>query len=146
MSLESFGQSLCESFNCKLRDELLNGEIFYTLSACTISVYMLLAGIIAVAMEFVPHGSFLGIAGLFLRGFFRLSPASSFWTLSPDIFGRRLSGTATGALNFISYARAGLGEPLTGRFMDYTANTAISFPIVAVLLIRSALSALLIRR
>jgi len=80
---------------------------------------MVLAAIIAVAMEFVPHGSLLGIAGLFLCGFFVFGPASSFWALCPDIFGRRLSGTATGLLNFISYACAGLGEPLIGGFMDH---------------------------
>jgi OPA family glycerol-3-phosphate transporter-like MFS transporter/OPA family sugar phosphate sensor protein UhpC-like MFS transporter len=108
--------------------------------------YMVLAAIIAMAMELVPHGSLLGIAGLFLCGFFVFGPASSFWALCPDIFGRRLSGTATGVLNFISYACAGLGEPLIGRFMDHTGNTSIIFPIVAALCVGSAFSALLIRR
>jgi sugar phosphate permease len=108
--------------------------------------YMVLAATIAIAMEVVPHGSLLGIAGLFLCGFFVFGPASSFWALCPDIFGRRLSGTATGVLNFISYACAGLGEPLIGRFMDHTGNTSIIFPIVAALCIGSAFSALLIRR
>jgi sugar phosphate permease len=111
-----------------------------------IITYMILAAIIAIAMEFVPHGSLLGIFGLFLCGFFVFGPASSFWALCPDIFGRRLSGTATGVLNFISYACAGLGEPLIGRFMDQTGNTSIIFPIVAGLCICSALSSLLIRR
>ncbi|MFX6838590.1 hypothetical protein ABTH46_19840, partial [Acinetobacter baumannii] len=69
-----------------------------------------------------------------------------FWALCPDIFGRRLAGTATGVLNFISYACAGIGEPLIGRFMDHTGNTAIIFPIVACLCAASAVSALLIRR
>ena len=57
--------------------------------------HMVLAAIIAVAMEFVPHGSLLGIAGLFLCGFFVFGPASSFWALCPDIFGRRLSVSST---------------------------------------------------
>ena len=108
--------------------------------------YMILAAVIAIAMGFVPHGSLLGIFGLFLCGFFVFGPASSFWALCPDIFGRRLSGTATGVLNFISYACAGLGEPLIGRFMDHTGDTSVIFPVVAALCIGSAFSALLIRR
>jgi sugar phosphate permease len=111
-----------------------------------IITYMILAAIVAIAMGFVPHGSLLGIFGLFLCGFFVFGPASSFWALCPDIFGRRLSGTATGVLNFISYACAGLGEPLIGRFMDHTGDTSIIFPIVAGLCICSAFSSLLIRR
>ena len=107
---------------------------------------MVLAAVIAIAMGFVPHGSLLGIFGLVLCGFFVFGPASSFWALCPDIFGRHLSGTATGVLNFISYACAGLGEPLIGRFMDHTGDTSVIFPIVAALCVCSALSALLIRR
>jgi sugar phosphate permease len=94
--------------------------VFQSRRYLAIITYMVLAAIIAMAMEFVPHGSLLGIAGLFLCGFFVFGPAPSFWALCPDIFGRRLSGTATGVLNFISYACAGLGEPLIGRFMDHT--------------------------
>jgi MFS transporter, OPA family, glycerol-3-phosphate transporter len=111
-----------------------------------IITYMVLAAAIAIAMGFVPHGSPLGILGLFLCGFFVFGPASSFWALCPDIFGRRLSGTATGVLNFISYGCAGLGEPLIGRFMDQTGDTSVIFPVVAALCIASAFSALLIRR
>jgi OPA family glycerol-3-phosphate transporter-like MFS transporter/OPA family sugar phosphate sensor protein UhpC-like MFS transporter len=120
--------------------------VFHSRRYLAIITYMVLAAIIAIAMEFVPHGSLLGIAGLFLCGFFVFGPASSFWALCPDIFGRRLSGTATGLLNFISYACAGLGEPLIGRFMDHTGDTSVIFPIVAVLCVGSAFSALLIRR
>jgi sugar phosphate permease len=120
--------------------------VFHSRRYLAIITYMVLAAIIAIAMGFVPHGSLLGIAGLFLCGFFVFGPASSFWALCPDIFGRRLSGTATGLLNFISYACAGLGEPLIGRFMDHTGDTAIIFPVVAVLCVGSAFSALLIRR
>jgi OPA family glycerol-3-phosphate transporter-like MFS transporter/OPA family sugar phosphate sensor protein UhpC-like MFS transporter len=111
-----------------------------------IITYMILAAVIAIAMMFVPHGSFLGIFGLFLCGFFVFGPASSFWALCPDIFGRRLSGTVTGVLNFISYACAGLGEPLIGRLMDQTGDTSVIFPVVAALCVASAFSALLIRR
>jgi MFS transporter, OPA family, glycerol-3-phosphate transporter len=120
--------------------------VFHSQRYKAIITYMIIAAAIAIGMGFVSHGSLLGIFGLFLCGFFVFGPASSFWALCPDIFGRHLSGTATGVLNFISYACAGLGEPLIGRFMDKTGDTSVIFPIVAVLCICSACSALLIRR
>jgi OPA family glycerol-3-phosphate transporter-like MFS transporter/OPA family sugar phosphate sensor protein UhpC-like MFS transporter len=135
------GMALGASTNSWLSDVL-----FHSRRYPAIITYMVLAAIIAIAMGFVPHGSPLGILGLFLCGFFVFGPASSFWALCPDIFGRRLAGTATGVLNFISYACAGLGEPLIGRVMDHTGDTSIIFPIVAGLCICSALASLLIRR
>jgi len=135
------GMALGASTNSWLSDVLFQSRRYPA-----IITYMVLAAIIAIAMGFVPHGSPLGILGLFLCGFFVFGPASSFWALCPDIFGRRLAGTATGVLNFISYACAGLGEPLIGHFMDRTGDTAIIFPIVAGLCVCSALASLLIRR
>ncbi|MGF6309415.1 sugar phosphate permease [Bradyrhizobium sp. i1.8.4] len=135
------GMALGASTNSWISDVLFRSRRYLAIIS-----YMVLAAIIALAMELVPHGSLLGIAGLFLCGFFVFGPASSFWALCPDIFGRRLAGTATGVLNFISYACAGIGEPLIGRFMDHTGNTAIIFPVVACLCAASAVSALLIRR
>src|ERR1700739_1413976 len=92
--------------------------VFHSRRYLAIITYMVLAAIIAIPMGFVPHGSLLGSVGLFFCGFFVFGPASSFWALCPDIFGRRLSGTATGLLNFISYACPGLGGPLIGCFID----------------------------
>jgi OPA family glycerol-3-phosphate transporter-like MFS transporter/OPA family sugar phosphate sensor protein UhpC-like MFS transporter len=135
------GMALGASTNSWLSDILFQSRRYPAIIA-----YMILAAAIAIAMGFVPHGSPLGIFGLFLCGFFVFGPASSFWALCPDIFGRHLSGTATGVLNFISYACAGLGEPLIGRLMDHTGNTSVIFPVVAALCVASALSALLIRR
>jgi sugar phosphate permease len=135
------GMALGASTNSWLSDILFGSRRYPA-----IITYMVLAAVIAIAMGFVPHGSPLGILGLFLCGFFVFGPASAFWALCPDIFGRHLSGTATGVLNFISYACAGLGEPLIGRFMDHTGDTSVIFPVVAALCVGSALSALLIRR
>ena len=135
------GMALGASTNSWLSDVLFQSRRYPAIIA-----YMVLAAIVAIAMGFVPHGSPLGIFGLFLCGFFVFGPASSFWALCPDIFGRHLSGTATGVLNFMSYACAGLGEPLIGHVMDHTGDTSIIFPIVAGLCVCSALSSLLIRR
>ncbi|MCJ2048467.1 MFS transporter [Methylobacterium sp. J-070] len=111
-----------------------------------IITYMLLAAAVALVMEVLPQGSAISVAALLLCGFFVFGPASSFWALCPDIFGRRLAGTATGLLNFMSYACAGVGEPIIGHLMDNTGNTAVIFPIVACLCLGSAGSALIIRR
>jgi OPA family glycerol-3-phosphate transporter-like MFS transporter/OPA family sugar phosphate sensor protein UhpC-like MFS transporter len=135
------GMALGASTNSWLSDLVFRSQRYKA-----IITYMILAAIVAIAMGYVPHGSLLGIFGLFLCGFFVFGPASSFWALCPDIFGRHLSGTATGVLNFISYACAGLGEPLIGRFMDQTGDTSVIFPVVAALCVCSALSSLLIRR
>jgi OPA family glycerol-3-phosphate transporter-like MFS transporter/OPA family sugar phosphate sensor protein UhpC-like MFS transporter len=83
---------------------------------------------------------------MFLCGFFVFGPASSFWALCPDLFGRRQAGTATGLLNCMSYAAAGIGEPLIGRTMDVTGQTGIIFPIVASLCLASAVTAYLIKK
>jgi sugar phosphate permease len=135
------GMALGASTNSWMSDIVFQSQRYKA-----IVTYMVLAAVIAVAMGYVPHDSLLGIFGLFLCGFFVFGPASSFWALCPDIFGRHLSGTATGVLNFISYACAGLGEPLIGRLMDQSGDTSVIFPIVAALCVCSAVSALLIRR
>lgn len=135
------GMALGASTNSWISDVLFKSRRYLAIIS-----YMVLAAVVALAMGLVPHGSLIGIACLFLCGFFVFGPASSFWALCPDIFGRRLAGTATGVLNFISYACAGIGEPLVGRFMDHTGDTAIIFPVVACLCAASAVAALLIRR
>lgn len=108
--------------------------------------YMCVACALAIAMMYTPHGSLGGVILMFLCGFFVFGPASSFWALCPDLFGRKYSGTATGLLNCMSYAFAGLGEPLIGRTMDLTGQTGVIFPIVAGLCIASALFAYLIKK
>jgi OPA family glycerol-3-phosphate transporter-like MFS transporter/OPA family sugar phosphate sensor protein UhpC-like MFS transporter len=111
-----------------------------------IIVYMLIAAGLATTMSFVAHADILGLVLMFLCGFFVFGPASSFWALCPDLFGRRQAGTATGLLNCMSYAAAGLGEPIIGHTMDVTGQTSIIFPIVAGLCLASAISAFLIKR
>lgn len=120
--------------------------VFRSRRYLAIVVSMLLAAAVAVAMPVLPPGSALDVVAMLLCGFFVFGPASSFWALCPDIFGRRLAGTATGLLNFFSYGCAGVGEPLIGRFMDHTGRTAVIFPVVATLCVASAASALAIRR
>ncbi len=135
------GMALGSLSNSWISDVLFQGKRYLAIVS-----YMVLATVTAITMMFVPHGSMVGIVLLFLCGFFVFGPASSFWALCPDLFGRRAAGTATGVLNTMSYAFAGLGEPLVGHLIDVTGNTAVIFPVVATLCAISAVCSLMIRR
>ncbi len=111
-----------------------------------IIVYMVIAALVALALSHAAPGGVPSLVLMFMCGFFVFGPASSFWALCPDLFGRRLSGTATGVLNCWSYACAGLGEPMIGRLMDVTGDTGLIFPLVAGLCAASAVFAAVIRR
>lgn len=111
-----------------------------------IVTFMVLACAVAILMYWVPHGSVLSVIALFGCGFFVYGPASSFWALCPDLFGRKLAGTATGMLNTMSYMFAGLAEPLIGRLMDKTGDTSLIFLVVVGLCAASAVCAATIRR
>jgi MFS transporter, OPA family, sugar phosphate sensor protein UhpC len=135
------GMALGSLSNSWISDALFQGRRYMA-----IVCYMVLACTTAICMTFVPHASMLAIALLFLCGFFVFGPASSFWALCPDIFGRRAAGTATGVLNTMSYMFAGIGEPVIGHVIDTTGHTSIIFPIVAGLCAASAVLSMLIRR
>ncbi|HGL4260500.1 MFS transporter [Burkholderia dolosa] len=135
------GMALGSLSNSWISDVLFQGRRYMA-----IVWYMVVACATAIFMMFVPHGSMLAIVLLFLCGFFVFGPASSFWALCPDIFGRRAAGTATGVLNAMSYMFAGIGEPVIGHIIDVTGHTSIIFPIVAGLCAASAVLSTLIKR
>ncbi|WP_257722145.1 MFS transporter [Paraburkholderia caribensis] len=135
------GMALGSLSNSWISDVLFQGR-----SYMAIVWYMVLACATAIFMMFVPHGSMFAIVLLFLCGFFVFGPASSFWALCPDIFGRRAAGTVTGVLNTMSYMFAGIGEPVIGHIIDATGHTSIIFPIVAGLCAASAVLSMLIKR
>ncbi len=135
------GMALGSISNSWISDVLFQGRRYMAIVS-----YMMLACATAILMSFVPQGSMIAIALLFLCGFFVFGPASSFWALCPDIFGRRAAGTATGVLNTMSYMFAGVGEPVIGHIIDTTGHTSIIFPIVAVLCAASAVLSILIKR
>ncbi|WP_158939263.1 MFS transporter [Burkholderia sp. S171] len=135
------GMALGSLSNSWISDVLFQGRRYVAIVA-----YMVLASTTAIVMMFVPHASMLAIGLLFLCGFFVFGPASSFWALCPDIFGRRVAGTATGVLNTMSYIFAGIGEPVIGHMIDSTGKTSIIFPIVAGLCAASAVLSMLIKR
>lgn len=111
-----------------------------------IILFMIIGAVMAMTMYTAPLSTTTGIVVLFLTGFFVYGPQSSFWALCPDIAGKRMAGTATGAVNCFAYVFAGAAEPLIGGLMDSTGNTGLIFPIVAGACACSALVALTIRR
>lgn len=125
----------------------VSDKLFGSRRYLAIVLYMSLAAATSLYMYTIPPSEvILGIAVLFVCGFFVYGPQSSFWALAPDLVGHRRAGTATGCINFSAYLFAGLGEPLIGSIMDTHQDTASVFLVVAVASGVSAAIALLIRR
>lgn len=125
----------------------ISDKVFGSRRDLAIVLYMVLAAITSLWMYTIPTSEiYLGIAVLFLCGFFTYGPQSSFWALCPDLVGHRRAGTATGVMNFFAYLFAGLGEPVIGRFMDTHNQTSLVFLVVAACAGASAVVASFIRR
>ena len=107
---------------------------------------MALAAVASLGMLFLPRESSLGIALLFMTGFFAYGPQSAFWALCPDLLGKTRAGTGTGIMNTFAYVFAGFGEPLIGWIIEVNHNTSLVFAVVAVACVCSALIAIPIRR
>lgn len=125
----------------------ISDRYFATRRYLAIVLYMVLAAGTALLMYQIPASDvYLGLAVLFLCGFFVYGPQASFWALCPDLVGHRRAGTAVGVMNFFAYLFAGLGEPIIGHFMDRSGTTSIIFLLVAVASSASAAMAVFIRR
>ena len=107
---------------------------------------MLLAAVSSLVMFFLPRQSLLAIPLLFLTGFFAYGPQSTFWALCPDLLGHRRAATGTGIMNAVAYLFAGLGEPLIGRLIDQSGDTAVVFAVVGTACLAGALLSVFIRR
>ncbi len=125
----------------------VSDKFFGSRRSGAIALYMLFAIMATSSMYFIPvaHVS-LGIAMLFLSGFFVFGPYASLYALCPDLVGIKRAGTATGILNFYSYLLAGLIEPTIGYILDHYHDTSIIFAVVAIACSLSFLCALFIRR
>ncbi|WP_051091263.1 MFS transporter [Methylopila sp. M107] len=125
----------------------VSDRVFGSHRGNAIGLYMLLAVVSTGAMYFVPHDQrMLGIAMLFLSGFFVFGPYASLYALCPDLVGVKRAGTATGILNFFSYALGGLIEPLIGWILDHYPDTSNVFLVVCVASALGFLTSLLIKR
>jgi len=100
----------------------------------SIGVGMAISCVIALLIYWVPIHNHLLIGMLmFSSGFFVYGPQANFWTLSPDLLGTKLVGTGIGVMNMFAYVFAAIGEPLFGKLIDYTGNTANIFLFVALI-------------
>ncbi|MDR2272458.1 MAG: MFS transporter [Sphingobacterium sp.] len=100
----------------------------------SIATGMLISSVIALLIYFVPMHSHLFIGALmFSSGFFVYGPQANFWTLCPDLLGTKLVGTGIGIMNMFAYVFAAIGEPIFGKLIDYTGNTANIFLFVALI-------------
>lgn len=125
----------------------ISDRLFNSRRYLAIMLYMALAAVTSLAMYTIPTSDvYLGLAVLFLCGFFTYGPQSSFWALCPDLVGHKRAGTATGVMNFCAYLFAGLGEPIIGHFMDARGDTSLVFLVVAGCAAASAVIAAFIRR
>lgn len=100
----------------------------------SIQTGMLVSCIIALLIYFIPtpHHVLASIL-MFASGFFVYGPQANFWTLSPDLLGTKLVGTGIGVMNMFAYVFAAIGEPIFGKIIDYTGNTATIFLVVAAI-------------
>ncbi|MBG85498.1 MAG: MFS transporter [Verrucomicrobiales bacterium] len=124
----------------------MSDRLFGSNRSKVIVLFMILAAASSLGMFFLPKDSSLGIALLFLTGFFAYGPQSAFWALCPDLLGKTRSGTGTGVMNTCAYIFAGFGEPLIGWIIETNHSTSLVFVIVAIACVCSALIALPIRR
>ncbi|WP_286753601.1 MULTISPECIES: MFS transporter [Sphingobacterium] len=100
----------------------------------SIAAGMMISCIIALLIYLVPvHNHLLMGILMFTSGFFVYGPQANFWTLSPDLLGTKLVGTGIGVMNMFAYVFAAVGEPLFGKLIDYTGNTANIFLFVALI-------------
>ena len=100
----------------------------------SIAVGMIISCVIAILIYFVPvHNHLLIGILMFTSGFFVYGPQANFWTLCPDLLGTKLVGTGIGVMNMFAYVFAAIGEPLFGKLIDFTGNTANIFLFVALI-------------
>lgn len=86
------------------------------------------------------------IGGLFLlAGFFVYGPQSNFWPLCPDLLDNESVGTGIGVMNTAAYLFAAIGEPVIGRFLDYTGSPSVLFLLIAAISLISSITILLVQ-
>jgi MFS transporter, OPA family, glycerol-3-phosphate transporter len=125
----------------------ISDKLFKAVRWKLIVSFMTAAALATFSMYFLPKDSWLGIAVLFLSGFFAYGSQSAFWALAPDLLGKKRSGTGIGIMNFFAYLFAGLVNPLIGWvIMSNGQNTAMVFPIVGIACLITAGIGLIIKR
>ncbi len=126
----------------------ISDRLFRARRSPVIILNMGLGAAAAFGMYLVPREDWvLGIAVLFLAGFFTYGAQSAFWALAPDLLGRHRTGTGIGVMNFFAYLVAGLSEPFIGWMIERSGHDyGLVFPIVGSFCLAAGVSGLFIRR
>ncbi len=120
---------------------IISDTIFKHNRVASIRFGMGMSAGLALLMYMVPVEDILvGGVLMFLAGFFVYGPQANFWPLSPELLGKRNTGTGIGVMNMTAYLFAGLGEPFLGRVIDWSGSTSSIFAVVAVICLMSAIS------
>ncbi len=87
----------------------------------------------------------LGIALMFLSGFFVYGAQGPLWAMCPDLVGRRNAGTAVGLMDALAYAGAAAQGPILGAIIDKPEAYGFAgvFLVLAMVALAGALLALL---
>ncbi|MEA5258374.1 MFS transporter [Arcicella aquatica] len=119
---------------------VLSDTIFKGDRIASIRFGMLMSMIIALVIYVAPVNNLMlqGLMMLF-AGFFVYGPQSNYWTLCPEMLGNERTGTGIGLMNMTGYLFAALGEPILGKLIDITGNTAHIFLLIALMCLLSSL-------
>ncbi|SEJ38505.1 MFS transporter, OPA family, glycerol-3-phosphate transporter [Dyadobacter sp. SG02] len=116
----------------------LSDGLFQRNRIASIRVGMLASAAIALVIYFAPAGNMaLQSIVMLLAGFFVYGPQANFWTLCPEMLGNERTGTGIGLMNMTGYLFAALGEPLFGKLIDITGNSAYIFLAIACICVLS---------
>lgn len=117
----------------------LSDSLFQRNRIASIRFGMLVSAAVALAIFVIPAENVaLQAFVMLLAGFFVYGPQTNFWTLCPEMLGNERTGTGIGLMNMCGYLFAALGEPLLGRLIDVTGNTAHIFLLIALICLLSA--------
>lgn len=118
----------------------LSDHLFQRNRIASIRIGMFASAAIAMIIYVIPAEN-IGLQAfvMLLAGFFVYGPQANFWTLCPEMLGNERTGTGIGLMNMSGYLFAALGEPLLGRLIDVTGNSAHIFIMIAVICLLSGL-------
>lgn len=118
----------------------LSDSLFRGNRPASIATGMGISGVIALLIFFTHTGSLL-VSGMlmFSAGFFVYGVQANFWPMSPELLGGKYVGTGVGIMNMCAYLFAAVGEPILGRVIDVSGNSAYVFIVIALICFGCAL-------
>lgn len=133
--LMPFGMALGAFSFGTLSDTLFKGN-----RPASIRAGMLAASLVSLVIYFTPTTYPVAAGALMLlAGFFVYGPQANFWPMSPELLGEKYVGTGVGVMNMCAYLFAAVGEPILGKTIDVTGDTASVFIVIAVICAMSSI-------